>query len=138
MNRTDPRGGTVLFDGDCRLCHAAARWIARRDPHGRFRLAFLDSAAGRAALSGAAVNRTAAADSVVLVRGGRAWTESGAALRIAAGLRPPWPLLAVLLLVPRPLRDAAYRFVARRRRRWFGEADRCAPLDPEVAARLLE
>lgn len=31
----------------------------------------------------------------------------------------------VMRLLPRPLRDAAYRFVARRRRAWFGRVESC-------------
>jgi predicted DCC family thiol-disulfide oxidoreductase YuxK len=43
--------------------------------------------------------------------------ESEAAIRIGRGLRAPWPLLAALAgAIPRPLRDAAYRWAARRRR----------------------
>lgn len=42
-----------------------------------------------------------------------------------------------LRLIPRPLRDAAYRLIARNRYRWFGKAEACALLTPEQRQRLL-
>jgi predicted DCC family thiol-disulfide oxidoreductase YuxK len=41
-------------------------------------------------------------------------------------------------LVPKPLRDAVYRFVARNRYRWFGRQDACLVPAPEVRARFLD
>jgi predicted DCC family thiol-disulfide oxidoreductase YuxK len=55
----------------------------------------------------------------------RVRTRSDAALAIVAGLGGAWRLVAALRLVPRPIRDALYGFVARRRRRWFGRRDAC-------------
>lgn len=48
-----------------------------------------------------------------------------AALRVALYLPFPYPLLGVLLVIPAPLRDAIYDFVASRRYEWFGRADTC-------------
>ncbi|MFO1489463.1 MAG: DCC1-like thiol-disulfide oxidoreductase family protein [Kiritimatiellia bacterium] len=61
----------------------------------------------------------------MLIEDGRAFLESTAALRIARGLRFPWPLLSVLLIVPRVLRDPVYRWIARHRYRWFGRREEC-------------
>jgi len=47
--------------------------------------------------------------------------RSDAVLAIARGLRFPWPLLNVFRIVPRPIRDGAYRIFARNRYRWFGQ-----------------
>jgi predicted DCC family thiol-disulfide oxidoreductase YuxK len=43
----------------------------------------------------------------------------------------------VLAALPRPLRDAAYDFVARNRYRWFGKKDACPMPRPEWTARFL-
>jgi predicted DCC family thiol-disulfide oxidoreductase YuxK len=43
----------------------------------------------------------------------------------------------VFRIVPRPLRDAFYRLVARNRYRWFGTAGHCALLTAEQRSRLL-
>lgn len=129
-------GRVVLYDGACGLCCRSAEFIAKRDPRGRFQLAALDSSVARSLLAehGLPPNET---ETVVLLHEGRAYTRSTAALRIARGLRAPWPVAVALLAVPRPLRDWAYEVVARHRRQWFGGADSCpAPSDALRARRL--
>lgn len=127
----------VLFDGTCNLCNASVQFVLRRDPRARFRFAALQSPAA-AALLAAAGWQGPRPDSVALVAGGRVLWKSSAALAIARGLRWPWPLLAVFALVPRPLRDVVYDFVARRRLRWFGRQEACMVPTPALRARFLD
>ena len=60
-------------------------------------------------------------DSIMLICQGKVLLRSDAVLAIASGLRFPWPLLTVFRIVPRPIRDGAYRIFARNRYRWFGQ-----------------
>jgi predicted DCC family thiol-disulfide oxidoreductase YuxK len=76
-------------------------------------------------------------DNIVLVENGSCYGGSTAALRIVRHLRAPWPLLYALVVVPRPLRDAVYFWIARNRYRWFGERDSCRMPDREVVSRFL-
>lgn len=133
--RVDP---IVLFDGVCNLCAWAVRFIIGRDPAGRFRFASLQSAAGRELLAHHGLPAPAEPDSVVLIEGGRAYLRSDAALRIARGLRPPWPLVYAAVVVPRPIRDWAYNLIARNRYRWFGRQEACWLPTPALRARFLE
>ncbi len=126
----------VLFDGACNLCNASVNFVIDRDRAGRFRFAALQSAPGRALLARHGLD-PGALDSVVLIAAGRAHVESDAALRIARGLDGAWPLLAALLAVPRALRDPVYRFVARRRDRWFGRGDACRLPTAALRGRFL-
>ena len=124
----------VLFDGVCTLCNGFVRFVIERDPAGRFQFAPLQSdAAGR--LLGKAPQPLS--DSLVLVEDGRLFTRSTAALRVACGLRFPWPLAYVFVAVPRPVRDWVYDAVARNRYRWFGRRDVCMVLTPELRSRFL-
>lgn len=128
----------VLYDGACGFCTASVLFIYRRDPRGRYRFASLQSDAGRRLLRQHGLPESGL-ETLVLLEEERAFLRSTAALRIARGLRFPWPLLGrVGLLVPRPLRDAAYDAFARRRHRWFGREDRCANAEPELRRRILE
>jgi len=132
-------GPIVLFDGVCNLCSAAVRFLIARDPSGRLRFASLQSEAGARVL--AAHGRKAPVgepDTVLLVEGGRVYERSTAALRTAAHLVAPWPLAAVFFAVPRPLRDAIYRLVARRRYRWFGRTEACWVPTTALRARFLD
>ena len=127
----------VLFDGACDLCNRSVTFVLDRDPRGRFAFASAQSAVGKELLARHGL-ADAAAHGVVLLERGRAYVGSSAALRIARGLRPPWSLLGLLLVVPRPLRDAVYGFVARNRYRWFGQADSCRLPTPELRQRFLD
>lgn len=126
----------ILFDGVCNLCAGVVRFVAKRDPRMRFRFASLQSPASKRLLLGA--NAPAPLpDSIALLEGGRVFVESDAALRIARGLRFPWPALGAFLIVPRPIRDTVYRFIARRRHRWFGKKDSCMLPTPDLRARFF-
>ena len=138
----------VLFDGVCNLCAGAVRFIIRRDRRGRFRFAALQSDAGRRILAqqGASLPEAGetlpeaggSPESLVLVADGRTHARSGAALRIAVGLDGGWPLLAVFLVIPAPLRDLAYRIVARNRYRWFGRQTACELPRTDESWRFLD
>jgi predicted DCC family thiol-disulfide oxidoreductase YuxK len=126
----------VLFDGVCNLCNGAVQFILRRDPAGRFRFASLQSPAGEALQTRLGIDPKAL-DSIVLVEGERWYRESDAALRIASRMSGAWKALGVLRVIPRPLRDPVYRWVARNRYRWFGKQETCWLPTPELRGRFL-
>jgi len=130
-------GPVLLFDGVCNLCNAGVLFIIRRDPRARFRFAPLQSEIARRLLDGTGVGRDGLPDTMIVIENGRAWQRSAAALRIARNLRWPWPALGALWIIPRPLRDWAYRLVARNRYRWFGRRDQCMMPTPELQAKFL-
>jgi predicted DCC family thiol-disulfide oxidoreductase YuxK len=127
----------LLFDGVCNLCNAAVRFIVRRDPRGRFRFASLQSDVAVRLLRIHGVMIENMPDSMVLIDEHRIFTRSAAALRIVRRLQLPWRVLYALIIIPRPLRDWAYDFIARRRYRWFGRRDQCMMPSPEIQSRFL-
>ena len=127
----------VLFDGECNLCNGAVQFLLRRDARARLRFAALQSAAGRSALARAGVLGKLP-DSIVFVHRGRVRVKSAAALAIVRQLRWPWPLLSAAWLVPYPLRDVVYDWIARHRYRWFGVQKDCWVPTPELRARFLD
>lgn len=126
----------VLFDGVCNLCSGSVQFILKRDPQGLFRFASLQSDAGRRLMTEHGLDPDALS-SVVLLEDGRAWQESSAALRIARRLPGGWKLLRLFSVIPRPLRDAVYRWIARNRYRWFGKTEACWLPTPELKGRFL-
>lgn len=126
----------VLFDGVCNLCEGVVRFVLARDRTGHFRFAALQSPAGQQLLAACGLSTTTF-DSFVLIEAGRCHTESSAALRVAAGLGGAWRLVGLLRVVPRPIRDAVYRWVARNRYRWFGRREACLVPTPEIRSRFL-
>lgn len=129
-------GPLVLYDGQCGLCNHLVQFVLKHDRRGRFRFAALQSELGRGLLERHGLPADAL-DTFVLVDGGRAFIKSRAALRTVGGLDAPWPLLRAFSIVPGPLADGVYDFVARNRYRWFGRTDACILPSPEVRARFL-
>lgn len=127
----------VLFDGLCNLCNGAVNFIIDRDPGARLAFAPLQSPTGLSTLHQLGFP-TDVLSSVVLVENGKSYTRSTAALRIARHLGGLWPLIFVLVLIPRPLRDLIYDWIARNRYRWFGRRDSCRMPSPEIAGRFMD
>ena len=127
----------ILFDGVCNLCNGFVRFVIARDPGERFRFAALSSPSADRVLRDAGVTPPIP-DTIVLVADGVAYFRSDAPLRIARGLRFPWPLAYGLVIVPRVIRDRVYDFVAARRYKWFGRRDLCMVPTPELKQRFLD
>lgn len=121
----------VFYDGLCALCNEYVRWSLRHDSKRRLLFAALDSAHGTRLRR--AFPATRDVDSIVVRDGDRVFVKSDAILAIARQFGGLWWLAAGLLrIVPRPLRDWGYDFIARRRYKWFGQFDAC-PLPPADA-----
>jgi predicted DCC family thiol-disulfide oxidoreductase YuxK len=130
-------GGPVLFfDGVCNLCSGSVQWIIRHDSQAHIRFAALQSELATQLLAGSGVDPTELA-SLVFMAEGQVFTHSTGVLKMTALLDKPWSYARVLLVVPRPIRDLVYRFVAKNRYRWFGQKDQCWIPTPALRARFL-
>ncbi len=103
---------------------------------GRFRFGASQSPQAAELLATFGVTREAAR-SIILIEDGKIYLRSTATLRIASQLTAPWRWAAVLLRVPRPIRDAAYNMVAAVRRRIAGVSNACEIPPPEIRARMI-
>lgn len=139
----------LLYDGDCGLCTRSVQWILDHDvrPHrgGDLRFAPIQGATAAPILArhGIAPSAVLGWETMVLVLdpGGpaeRVVTYSDSVLSVARYLGGPWRLLATLgWLAPRPLRDAAYKLVARNRLRIAGPPTHCRRPSKAERARFL-
>ncbi|TXK83566.1 thiol-disulfide oxidoreductase DCC family protein [Paenibacillus sp. N3.4] len=137
MTKPSDDQAIVLFDGVCNLCSGAVQFILKNDPTGRFRFASLQSEIGQLLLKQHHLP-TGIISTIVLIEGGRSYTRSTAALRIARRLRGAWPLAYAAIVIPAPLRNLGYAYVARNRYRWFGKAEHCMLPKPEFKQRFLD
>ena len=128
---------TILFDGVCNLCNGFVRFVIERDSGAHFRFAALSSPAAGRLLADAGV-KPPLPDTIILIQDGAVYYRSDAPLRIARGLRFPWPLAYGLVVVPRFIRDRVYDVIAARRYRWFGRREACMVPTPELQRRFLE
>ena len=133
---TDNPDGLMLFDGLCRFCSASVRMILRMDRAGAIRFAPLQSDYGRALAAAHGLNPDDP-NSFVFFDEGRALARSQAMLAMARRFGWPWRALGLFGLLPQPVRDGLYDWVARNRYGWFGRRDACFVPTPDQRARFV-
>jgi predicted DCC family thiol-disulfide oxidoreductase YuxK len=127
----------ILYDGVCNLCTSTVIFVIRRDPLRRFRFASMQSPLGQRLLKQFDLPLDHFKTFVLVEKEAR-YTRSTAVLRVVMRLSGLWPVLYLLILVPRPLRDLVYDYVARNRYRIFGRKERCMVPGPELMDRFIE
>ncbi|OYV04360.1 MAG: hypothetical protein CFE26_17315 [Verrucomicrobiales bacterium VVV1] len=127
----------MFFDGDCAFCSRSIRLLARLDRLDHIRLSPLQGTF--AAEKGLGRFASEADGSMVVLResDGAVFTHSSGVLEMARALGFPWALFSIFVLVPKPLRDGVYKWIARNRYRWFGKADVCQLPTEDVVRRLV-
>jgi predicted DCC family thiol-disulfide oxidoreductase YuxK len=121
----------LFYDGHCALCHRAVKFVLKHDRSGNaFRFAPLQGATFQSRVP--ASRRAGLPDSVVvLTADGTLLVRSSAFLHILRRLGGRWKSLGGTLgLIPRPVRDMVYDFIARIRYRVFGTRDDLCPVVP--------
>lgn len=126
----------VLYDGVCNFCDASVQFIWKRDSKGVIHFVSLQSEIGRMLL---AQNRIPEeTDSFIFIDNGHAYIESDAAFRVVRYLDGAWRMLSIGRFVPKQLRDAGYRVIARNRYKWFGKKEACSIPPLNVRTRFLD
>ena len=129
----------LLYDGECGFCAGSVQFMLRHEPPAaKAHLAFAPLQGPFASRVRAQFPELIGVDSVVWYdpSGPSVRVRSAAALAAVAHLGGVWAVAAALgRLVPRPLRDAVYDLIARRR---FEIAAPACPLPtPEERSRFL-
>lgn len=126
----------ILFDGVCNLCHSLVTFIIRRDKNAKFSFASIQSEKGQQLLQyhGLPTNDL---KSFVYIEGDKCYTKSTAALHVCKRLDKFYPLLFIFIVIPKPLRDLVYRYVADNRYKWFGEKQECMLPTNDLKKRFL-
>jgi predicted DCC family thiol-disulfide oxidoreductase YuxK len=134
----EPDAEIVFYDGHCALCDRAVRFVLKHDRSGRaFRFAPLQGTTYPSRVP--AEKRSRLPNSIVLLKeDGDTLTRSDAFVHIFRRLGGGWKTLAgALALIPRPVRDFVYDFIARIRYRIFGRRnDICPVMPPELSVRF--
>ncbi len=131
MPDSAPAHPVLLFDGSCNLCNFWVNFLLAADSKHRLKFAALQSTGGKQLLLQHGYDSNVL-ESVILIDQAGFYTKSAAILKVLRLLGGLWRLLYVFVIIPRPIRDFLYNFIARRRYRWFGRRDQCRiPTAPE-------
>jgi predicted DCC family thiol-disulfide oxidoreductase YuxK len=133
----------ILYDGVCGLCNRLVQFLLKHDKQGRLRFAALQSDFAEKVLRRHGIDAKDL-DTVQVIEnyeqpGERVLQRSDAILRAGRELGGVWGASSsIAKIIPRPLRDLVYRFVATNRYRMFGKYDTCMLPDPDQRRRFLD
>jgi predicted DCC family thiol-disulfide oxidoreductase YuxK len=127
----------LVFDAQCLFCSSWVKFLLKFDRRGVFRFASIQGTSGQALLAREGL-RVDGLQTLLLVDGDRTWQHTGAILRVLHALGWPWRAAWLLWLVPAPVRDAAYRLVARHRYTLFGRSETCLMPPADSSRRFLD
>jgi predicted DCC family thiol-disulfide oxidoreductase YuxK len=132
-------GPALFFDGACNLCNAFVNFMVVRDRGHRLRFGSLQSEIGvRVDQVAGAIGPREPLRSIVLVDADRrVYRGADAVLKAVIGLGGIYRLLVALWLVPRPIREVAYRLVAVARYKIFGKRETCRVPTPAERALFI-
>ena len=127
----------ILFDGICNLCNQSVQFVIEHDKKNQFQFASLQSDFGQNFLKENNLDATKF-DSIVFIEDDKFYTKSSAALKISKYLDGITSWLTIFMIVPKPLRDVVYSFIAKNRYRWFGKQESCWLPSLELKAKFLD
>lgn len=130
----------IIYDGVCHLCHRGVKWVIKVDKYEKIKFCCLQSKAAEPYLRLCGVDREDVLRRFLFIEGPEAYYEgSTAALKVASYLPFPYSVLSALTVIPAPLRDAVYDYVAKRRYDWFGKEEECIVMrDKELLERFID
>jgi predicted DCC family thiol-disulfide oxidoreductase YuxK len=128
----------VLFDGVCNLCNSAINYVIDRDKDDNFRFVALQSDLGEAIRLHLGLLKNDL-DSIILYLPEQEvyYDKSTAALHIMKEFTGIWKCSTIFYIIPKPVRDLVYRFVAKNRYKWYGKKAQCRIPSPELKAKFL-
>ncbi|CAN8291777.1 unnamed protein product [Cochlearia groenlandica] len=130
----------VVYDGVCHLCHGGVKWIIKADKYRKIKFCCLQSKAAEPYLTLSGVTKEDVKKRFLFIEGlGLYHQASTAALQVVSYLPLPYSALSAFSIVPTPIRDSVYDYVAKHRYDWFGKAEDCLVLkDQELLERFID
>ncbi|XP_057854167.2 uncharacterized protein LOC131064147 isoform X1 [Cryptomeria japonica] len=129
----------VVYDGVCHLCNRGVQWVIKADKNKKIRFCAVQSKAAEPYLIACGLDQKDVLRRFLFVEGpGLCHQASTAALKILSYLPVPYSILSSFLIIPTPLRDAVYDYVAKHRYDWFGKSVECIVPDNEVFDRFID
>jgi prepilin-type processing-associated H-X9-DG protein len=125
----------VFFDGHCILCNGFVDFLLKADKSNSLFFAPLQ---GTTAKDVVPQNYLANLQTVIFIDYNRQlFMKSNAVIRIIVSLGRFWKLGRLFYIIPRPVRDYIYDWVARNRFNWFGRREVCRVPSQQEKSKVL-
>lgn len=133
MSNTNP---ILLYDGSCGFCQQSVQFVLQQERTDEVLFAPLQSDfASQIITKHPHLNDI---DSIVFILGKDVFVESDAVWALASYLRAPFGYAKFIRIIPKGLRDVAYRIVAKHRHRFIRRGNEaCLLPTPEQRKRFL-
>jgi len=132
----------VLYDGVCGLCNRAVQFLLKRDRQDRFQFASLQSNIASRVLQRHGLDHKSLDTVYTVLNYGEPnetlLAKGDAFLFFAKVIGGIWSLAQVGRIIPRPIRNWLYDFIARHRYQVFGRSESCMLPDPKQRHKFLE
>jgi predicted DCC family thiol-disulfide oxidoreductase YuxK len=127
----------IIFDTNCILCSGFVRFILvhERTQDIHFVNAWSETGSTLAAEYGYTTEDLQ--KTFLVISNGKAFIKSNGFFEVTKSLKMPWRAFQLFRIVPHPLRDWAYTFVAENRYKWFGYEENCLFISPEERHRFV-
>jgi len=137
----------VFFDADCLMCDGTVRLLMDHDSGNVLHFATLQGPHAKKLIEEGHLPTThdllgtlVFAENLGHTSQQKVSLHSTAVLRICDKIGGRWRVMSWLRIVPRPIRDAVYKFVAANRYKWFGKrpTNSCFLPDANQAAKFMD
>lgn len=127
----------IVFDGECVFCSAFFRFMLRHDRAQTFHYVTAQSPLGQALYTALNLPLVDFETNLVITHG-EIHQRLDAFAAAMAELPSPWRFARITRHLPKALKDAIYKPIARNRYRIFGRYDACLIPDAALKARFLD
>ena len=125
----------MVFDGVCNFCSGYVRAVIAMDRDERIHFTSIQSRYGAQLCRDNNIDPEDPS-TFLFIKSGRVFEGTDAMIAMFQCLPAPWRWLRALAIVPRPWRDAAYRWIARHRYQLLGKRTACIVPSPQLRARF--
>lgn len=127
----------VFFDGVCNLCNSSVNYFIKKDRKNKLKFASLQSDAAKKILLHFGVQKIDL-KSIIVLNNGKLYSKSSAIIEILRELGGIYKILLIFWIIPKPIRDFVYQFIADNRYKWFGKKETCMIPTPELKEKFIE
>lgn len=131
-----PQQPLLFFDGVCNLCNSSVQTIIKKDTQQKFKFASIQSDAAKEILL-QFDNFNSDIDSIILLNKGEFYYKSSAVIRVCKILGGLYYFLFIFWIVPKPIRDYIYDYVAKNRYKWYSKRESCMLPSTKLKDRFL-